>query len=73
MFDRKVFHDGKENLYHFFKGGQHYKLVPMLEKNMDSNNNKVMENINNKVMNKKTTQIYMAMTEESCCVLLNNF
>jgi hypothetical protein len=29
MFDRKVFHDGRENSYDFFKDGQCYKLVPM--------------------------------------------
>jgi hypothetical protein len=51
MFDRKVFHGGRENSYEFFKDGQRYKLVPMLEKNMDSNNSKGMDNSNNKVMN----------------------
>jgi hypothetical protein len=48
MFDRKVFHDGRENSYEFFKDGQCYKLVPMLEKVMDNNNNKGMDNSNNK-------------------------
>jgi hypothetical protein len=50
MFDRKVFHDGRDNSYEFIKDGQHYKLVPMLEKNMDNNNNKGMENNKNKHM-----------------------
>jgi hypothetical protein len=51
MFDRKVFHDGRENSYEFVKDGQRYKLVPMSENNMDSNNNKGMNNSNNEVMN----------------------
>jgi hypothetical protein len=29
MFDRKVFHDGRENSYEFFKDGHRYELVPM--------------------------------------------
>jgi hypothetical protein len=50
MFDRKVFHDGIDNSYEFVKDGQSYKLVPMLEKKMDSNK-KGMDNSNNKVPN----------------------
>jgi hypothetical protein len=51
MFDKKVFHDVRENSYDFFKDDQRYKLVPMSEKNMESNNNKGMDNNNKKVMN----------------------
>jgi hypothetical protein len=50
MFDRKVFHNGRENSYEFFKDGKCYKLVPLLEKGMDNNDNKVMHNNNTKVM-----------------------
>jgi hypothetical protein len=50
MLDRKVFHDGRENSYEFFKDGQCYKLFPMLEKNMDNSRNKGMENSTKKFM-----------------------
>jgi hypothetical protein len=57
MFDRKVFHDGRENSYEFFKDGQCYKLVPMLEKGMDNSNNKVMDNSNNKGMDNNNNKV----------------
>jgi hypothetical protein len=49
MFERKVFHDGIENSYEFFKDGQCYKLIPMLEKGMEKSNNKLWT-CNNKNM-----------------------
>jgi hypothetical protein len=56
MFDRKVFHDGRENSYDFFKDGQRYKLVSMLEKVMENSNSKGMDNNNNKIMERNNNK-----------------
>lgn len=44
LFDRRVFHDRKENTYKFEKNGDHNKLKPMAESKvamMGNNGNKI--------------------------------
>ena len=72
MFDRKAFHDGRENAYEFAKDIQHYKLVPMKENGMDnssdnivnnSNNNNI-NNSNNKSMNNSNNRVMLCFAKE---------
>ena len=39
LFERNVFHDGRENTYEFNKDGRWYKLTPMLENTMKTEEN----------------------------------
>ena len=39
LFDRNVFHDGRENTYEFKKDGQQHKLASMLENTMTTKEN----------------------------------
>jgi len=52
MFDRKVFHDGRENSYEFVHDGQRYKLLPILENDGSNtnNSNRGVNNCNNRIM-----------------------
>ena len=63
MFDRKVFHDGRENTYEFSKDGQCYKLVPMPENGMDNNNNNSISNSNNKNMHNSSSRVMLCSTK----------
>jgi hypothetical protein len=47
LFDRKVFHDGRENTYEFTKVGQRYRLEPMLENAMTTTRNSSSKDVGN--------------------------
>jgi hypothetical protein len=72
MFDRKVFHDGRENSYEFTQNGQCYKLTPMREDGGSNNNscNKDVNSSNNCIMLCSSKEFLKEKKQNGYCLVV---
>ena len=67
MFDKKVFHDCRENTYEFIKDRECYKFLPIIKHKMDCSNKKNLHNSNNRFMIYSAKEFLREHKRGGCC------